>query len=247
MTKPKELPFSSLQFYSTAPYPCSYLDNRLARSQVATPSHQINTDIYSALVQQGFRRSGLFTYKPHCDGCNSCKPLRLRVTEFQANRSQRRTIKKFSYLKPIVQRLHFNSEHYALYLKYQSARHHGGGMDEDSREQYSQFLLQSRVNSRLVEFRSPEDKIVMVSIIDILTDGLSSVYTYFDPDERTGLGVYSILWQVDQCRDLKLPYLYLGYWIKESKKMAYKARFSSAEFLQGNLWQTLTTPLTEKN
>jgi arginine-tRNA-protein transferase len=115
-------------------------------------------------------------------------------------------------------------------------------MDEDSREQYSQFLLQTRVNSRLVEFRNPDGKLVMVSIIDILTDGLSSVYTFFDPEERSGLGVYGVLWQIEQCRDLELPYLYLGYWIKESEKMAYKARFSSAEILQDNVWQPSPEP-----
>ena len=115
-------------------------------------------------------------------------------------------------------------------------------MDEDSRAQYSQFLLQPRVNSRLVEFRNSEGKLVMVSIIDILTDGLSSVYTFFDPEERSGLGVYGVLWQIEQCRDLELPYLYLGYWIKESEKMAYKARFSSAEVFQDNIWQPLAEP-----
>lgn len=246
MTKPKELPFSTLQFYSTAPYPCSYLDNRFAKSQVATPSHLINTDIYSELVRVGFRRSGLFTYKPNCDNCSSCKPLRLKVDSFQANRSQQRTARKFSNLKPGVQRLHFKAEHYSLYLKYQSARHQGGGMDEDSREQYSQFLLQSRVNSRLVEFRNSEGMLLMVSIIDILTDGLSSVYTFYDPAERSGLGVYGVLWQIDQCRKLELPHLYLGYWIRESEKMAYKARFSAAEILHGNQhWQPLTDATIE--
>lgn len=237
MTRPKELPFSTLQFYSTAPYPCSYLEDRLARSQVATPSHLINADVYSELVRLGFRRSGLFTYKPHCDGCTSCKPYRVKALDFIPSRSQKRNRKTWEHLRTSVQRLHFNPEHYELYQRYQHARHQGGGMDEDSREQYSQFLLQSRVNSRLVEFRDDQDRLLMVSIIDILTDGLSSVYTFFDPQARSGLGVYGILWQLDQCLDLNLPYQYLGYWIQESEKMAYKEKFGPAEIYDAGQWR----------
>lgn len=239
MTSPKEFPFSVLQFYSTASYPCSYLDGKLAKSQVATPSHLIDTNLYSELIRAGFRRSGLFTYKPDCDGCQACQPLRIKTLEFKPSRSQCRTQKSYSFLKPVVQRLHFSTEHYSLYLKYQSARHNGGGMDEDSREQYSQFLLQTRVNSRLVEFRDHSNQLQMVSIVDLLPDGLSSVYTFYNPEAKSGLGIYGVLWQIDQCNRLNLPYLYLGYWIQASKKMAYKASFTAAEVLKNAKWQTI--------
>jgi arginyl-tRNA--protein-N-Asp/Glu arginylyltransferase len=228
-----------LQFYATAPYPCSYLADQSARSQVAVPSDLIDSEIYSQLVEQGFRRSGQFVYRPWCDHCQACVPVRLPVQRFKPNRTQRRVLQRNQNLKVRLIELSFREEHFALYQRYQQSRHAGGGMDQDNREQYESFLLKSNVASFLAEFI--EDGVVrMVSLIDQLNDGISSVYTFFDPDLPTrSLGVYNVMWQVGLAKQLGLPYVYLGYWIKDCRKMAYKTQYQPIEGRVHGVWQIL--------
>jgi arginyl-tRNA--protein-N-Asp/Glu arginylyltransferase len=240
MARLNDLPIANLQFYATAPYPCSYVHGRLARSQVATPSYLIDTETYGSLVSAGFRRSGAFTYRPYCDHCQACVPVRIVAGQFEPSRSQRRAWKRHEKLEAIPTDLTFSAEHYALYRLYQGERHRGGGMDHDSREQYAHFLLQSNVATHIVEFRE-DQKLRMVSIIDELADGLSSVYTFFDPlVARASFGTWNILWQVEEARRRGLPYVYLGYWIAQSSKMAYKSEFRPIEGLSRGEWKRMT-------
>lgn len=232
-----ELPLSLLQFYRTAAYACSYLPDRQAISQVATPTQLIRTEVYSELVRHGFRRSGVFTYRPDCEHCHACIPVRLPVARFHPDRSQRRSLKTHAPLIASELPLMLFDDHYPLYQRYQATRHSGGGMDQDSHDQYVHFLLQSGVDSRLIEF-TENGVLRMVSVIDVLRDGLSSVYTFYDPDIKgASFGTYSILWQIAQCEANNLPYLYLGYWIRDSRKMAYKTNFRPIEGFINGEWQ----------
>jgi arginine-tRNA-protein transferase len=248
MANLKDIPFNSLQFYATAPYGCSYLPDHEARSQVATPPQLITTKIYSELIKAGFRRSGHFTYRPYCDQCQSCIATRIQANYFIPNRSQKRAFLKHSNLQAKIMALQFIPEHFALYREYQQSRHatqiDGSTTDsnEEEEDQYRQFLIQSHIDSFLVEFR--ENGILrMVSVIDAVSDGLSSVYTFYDASQtKASYGTYGILWQVEKAKELQLPFVYLGYYIQESQKMSYKASYKPIEGLVNGVWMNLDHP-----
>lgn len=235
----RDISMSELQLYLTAPYSCSYLPGRQARSQVAASSFLITPAVYSELVRQGFRRSGTCTYRPRCAACQTCIPVRVEIESFVPNRAQRRSRQRHLGLEASLHALSDREEYFTLYQHYQRERHPDGGMKSDSREQYRNFLLQSHVDSILVEFRE-NGMLRMVSIIDVLDDGLSSVYTFYEPNvAQASFGTYNILWQIERCRELKLKYLYLGYWVDGSEKMTYKANFRPLQGLVQGRWQVL--------
>lgn len=248
MTLPSDQSLQKLQFYVTTGYSCGYLPNKLAQSLIAAPQHLVNANVYSGLIQQGFRRSGKFAYRPHCETCRECVPVRIMIDQFTPNRSQKRAFKQHQNLIIRILPVDFHEEHYALYMQYQRARHDDGikldaGADKETEiEQYRNFLCQTNVESVLVEFRDPEkNKLVMVSVIDIVRDGISAVYTFYDTDvsdqqKHPSYGTYNVVWQAMWAKSLKLPYLYLGYWIKDSPKMAYKQNFKPLEKLIDGEW-----------
>lgn len=242
MSLPSDTPLQKLQFYVTTGYTCGYLPNKMAQSLIAAPQHLVDAKVYSGLIQQGFRRSGKFSYRPHCENCQECIPVRIILDQFSPNRSQKRAFKQHNNLTTAILPVGFHEEHYALYASYQRARHSEEKIQdqtapqENDVEQYQSFLCQSNVESVMVEFRENE-QLKMVSVIDIVRDGISAVYTFYETkDTATSYGTYNVLWQTLWAKELGLPYLYLGYWIRDSKKMAYKQNYQPLEKLIDGEW-----------
>ena len=230
---------SSLQtliFYATPEHDCSYLEGQQATTMFVDPKANIDKGLYSKLSVLGFRRSGNHYYRPHCNDCTACIPVRVPINNFVPSRSQKRNIKKNLGLETSITPPEFYQKHYELYEKYIIARHADGDMYPPSEEQYRSFLVESNPNTFFVEFKY-KGELIGVSVVDELTDGLSSVYTYFDPavSDRS-LGVYSVLWQIEECKRRSQDYLYLGYWIKNCRKMEYKTLYRPVEFLINNKW-----------
>ncbi|MCC5811987.1 MAG: arginyltransferase [Ectothiorhodospiraceae bacterium] len=228
-----------LWLYATGEHSCSYLDDRLARTVFADPEYPMNNRVYGALLRQGMRRSGGFVYQPGCAGCSACKSLRIPVERFRPNRSQRRCWKQNADVKVVQRPAAYSEDQFRLYKHYLRSRHPGSGMDSPEPEKYMEFLTASWSNTLFCEFRLGRD-LLGVAVTDVVPDGLSAVYTFFNP-ALTGrsLGTLGILWQIEEARRLELPYVYLGYWIAEADTMRYKARFRPAEIYTGGRWRIL--------
>jgi len=231
--------------YLTEVHPCAYLAEHLARTLFVDPSALMDSGSYQALINEGFRRSGAQVYRPHCEGCKACVPVRIPVAAFQPNRSQRRNWQRnAAVITSIDTPAAFHSAHFELYCRYLAARHPGGNMAEDTdADNYRRFLVDAWGGvTRFIEFWL-EDQLIGIAVTDQLEQGLSAVYTFFDPQlTDRAPGVFAILTQIEMARRLALPYLYLGYWIQNCQKMAYKTRFQPLEAWNGADWRILAPP-----
>ena len=226
-------------FRITPEHECSYLDDHTAITLFVDPEYPIVMQQYSSLAKLGFRRSGSNIYRPHCNECCLCIPVRVPVDEFKPNRSQRRNKTLNKDLDMNVKDAVFNDEHYQLYRRYMKGRHAGGGMDNDEPDSYENLIKADWSSSKLLEFRL-DNKLMMVAVIDIFDDSISAVYTFFDPDyPDRGLGVFGILSEIDYIKSQKLEWLYLGYWNPKTNKMSYKINYQPMEFFDGQEWQWL--------
>lgn len=226
----------SLQFFQTQPHPCSYLEEQTASTVFLSPKQSIDRALYSQLSDYGFRRSGQHIYKPLCANCNACVPLRVPVDLFEPNRNQKRTWKRNSDLVVTQVNNIDTPEHYALYERYINQRHSDGDMYPPSEEQFRDFLSGHWHSTHFYEFRNGQ-QLLAVSIADIMDNGISAVYTYYEPNEpKRSLGSFAILYLINTTKKHHLRNLYLGYWIKESEKMNYKASYRPLEIQSGDRW-----------
>lgn len=230
------------EIFLSMPHACSYLPGRTATSLFLDPRQPLDSRQYAGFMRLGFRRSGDLIYRPHCRECSACIPVRIPVNRFRPDRGQRRIWKRNQDLTVMATPPLYREEHFALYQRYQSSRHPDGGMDDPDPQKYQNFLGSRHIHTVFHEIRLNQ-KLLGVAVTDILPDGLSAVYTFFDPDEkRRALGVYALLWQIGLARETQLPWLYLGYWIKECQKMAYKDHYRPLEAFLNGRWVGLENP-----
>lgn len=230
--------------YVSMPHECGYLPDHVATILFVDPKAPVSALRYSAMAKSGFRRSGNLVYRPQCETCHECVAVRIPVATFAPNRSQRRVRARNQDLIITKVAAEYTDEHFALYRMYQQVRHTHSSMDSDDPDQYNSFLFGRVATTEVYEFRlevaGSKKQLLAVAIIDKLDDGLSAVYTFFDPSEsRRALGVYTVLYEIELARTLGLSYVYLGYYIAESRKMNYKINYQPTEGFDGKDWKIL--------
>lgn len=232
------------QFYVTAPQPCPYLEGRMERKLFTALQGAEAQELNDKLSLQGFRRSQNVLYRPSCADCAACLSARIRTSGFAPSKSQRRTQRKNAQLERRVTSPWATEEQFELFRKYLDSRHADGGMADMDVFEFAAMIEETPIRSRVIEYREPgEDRLVAVALTDVIEDGLSMVYSFFDPEmERASLGTYLILDHIKIAQESALPFVYLGYWVPGSPKMDYKARFAGLEIFKDGTWQSLGNP-----
>lgn len=237
------------QFYVTSEQPCPYLDGRMERKLFTHLTPDRSLQVVDNMLRGGFRRSQHIAYLPYCEGCSACVSVRVPVDTFQASKSQRRVLNANRDLVATQAPAKVTSEHYSVFRDYIDHRHGDGGMADMSVMDFKMMVEDSTIETNLIEYRrrgtsverAADVPLAGAALIDTLSDGLSMVYSYFDPDlSDRSLGTYMVLNHIERTRQMGLPYLYLGYWIGGSKTMDYKTRFLPQQHLTGDGWQDWT-------
>ena len=239
----------TIQLLRTEPHACSYLPDLIATTEFVSPQTTVDSSIYQALNDAGFRRSGQHFYRPNCDKCSECKPLRIQVQDYQPTTSHKRILRKNAEIDISVHERPDPEPYFRLYESYIFERHKDGDMYPPDREQFDNFICSAPESAHFIEFRlsagssensKTEEELIMVAVCDFLPQGLSAIYSFFDPRRASlSLGTFAILAQLNMAKNLGLPYLYLGYWIKDAPKMAYKSRFMPSEVFENGEWGPL--------
>ncbi len=229
-----------IKLFTTQSHPCSYLPGEEARTLFIDPEYPVSTEFHTHLSEIGFRRSGAHMYRPHCSNCQHCVASRVVVERFSPNKRYRRILRRNEDVTVSVVDDISTDEYYEMYEAYINNRHSDGDMYPASREQFESFLVK-RCESTLFYRVSTKQKLLAVMIIDVLNNGLSAVYTFYDINEqKRSLGNFAILWQIEEARRRSLPYVYLGYWIRDCEKMNYKLQYRPIELLLNQRWIKLT-------
>lgn len=228
-----------MNFFVTKPHDCSYLADQEASTLFLDPDIEVDVPLYHQLNEHGFRRSGEHFYRPHCANCKGCISTRLAVEYFDFNRRFRKIARKNTDLQAVIATNEYTDEHFELYQRYINERHKDGDMYPANQKQYADFLCREQDFSFRIELRERDSKkLVSVAVVDQLLDGLSAIYTFFDPhQDKRSLGVQSVLTQINLAKRMGLPYLYLGYYVPNCRKMDYKQHYQPLEYLVDEIWQ----------